>query len=98
MNIPRRKKLVQARLVRLDGQPAEPARGWEGGHIKGVGRDIQAALVAFGYHTLDDLRAAPDEDLLLIPGIGGKLLAKIRAQLERAQLVPISGNGDARSR
>jgi len=82
VNIPRRKKLMQGRLVSPGGRPVDHLRGWEGGPIKGVGRELQAALAAFGYHTLDDLRAAPDEDLLLIPGIGAKLLKKIRAYLE----------------
>ena len=77
MKVQRRKKLVQGRLV------ADGSRKWEGGplRVKGVGPEIQAVLAAFGYYTLDDLRAATDEELLAVSGIGGRLLAKIRKQL-----------------
>jgi hypothetical protein len=77
----RRKKVIQARLLRVDGGRVIPGRKWEGGRLKGVGPEIQAVLAAFGYYTLDDLRAATDKELLAVSGIGGRLLARIRAQL-----------------
>jgi len=46
-----------------------------------ISERVHAALIAAGYLTNDDLRAASDEDLFSVPGVGPAMLAKIRAAL-----------------
>ncbi len=46
-----------------------------------IGPELDAKLSEAGYATPDDLRAASDEDLLAVEGIGKAKLKSIRAQL-----------------
>lgn len=49
--------------------------------IKGIGAEIERALINAGYDTKDKLREASDDELLKIPGIGVATLKEIRSQL-----------------
>ncbi len=49
--------------------------------LKGVGRVRARLLYASGFRSLDDLRRAPVEELLKVPGIGPKLALSIKEQL-----------------
>lgn len=49
--------------------------------VKGIGPEVADALRNAGYTTKADLREASNEDLMRIPGIGGKTVREIRKQL-----------------
>jgi hypothetical protein len=47
---------------------------------KGVGDTRAAKLYLAGFRTVEEIQAASDEDLLLIEGIGKKVISKIRTE------------------
>lgn len=50
--------------------------------LLGVGEEIAEALYNAGIRSVEDVRAATDKELVDIPGIGDKTLAKIRGQIK----------------
>ena len=53
--------------------------------LPGVNEELAADLHKRGLHNLDDVRAASDEELLAVPHIGKRTLAKIRAYLAQEE-------------
>ena len=49
--------------------------------LQGLGPEMVARIKEAGYLTKDDLRKAPNEDLMKIKGLGHKLVRQIRKQL-----------------
>jgi len=71
---------LQQRVSRLEGTPAQQPTGPYLGPA--ISQKVHETLWEAGYMTLEDLRAATDEELLQVPGIGKGTLHKIRLALD----------------
>lgn len=67
-------------IVFPEDLPPDEHKELEG--LVGIGPKLAAELERHGITTAEELRAAPDEDLIAIPGIGPETLENLREQTE----------------
>lgn len=83
-DIPRKARALEAQgweLVKPKGFDPTPQPPDDFLDLPGVNAEIDEALRAVGFDSFDEIRAAADEGLLAISGIGQGRLAQIREAL-----------------